>query len=38
MDPLTTLILAIAVLATANVASMGLERDRRRVSRRRFAR
>jgi len=38
MDPVTTLILAIAILATADVAALKLGRDRRRtVSRRRSA-
>jgi hypothetical protein len=34
MDALTTLILAIAVLATADVAAVRLERDGRRKGRR----
>ncbi len=34
MDPLTTLVVAIATLVTINVAALSLQRDRRRLRRR----
>ena len=34
MDPMATLVLAIAALVTTNVAAITLERDRRRLRRR----
>ena len=38
MDPVTTLIVAIALLATADVAAISLERGRRGTRRRRPSR